>query len=129
MGGGSTPAPSPPPTNYIFWSKNENAWNVLKRKNMREYIVKFLQGYPLKTFFQIIFFILKNHPFKTFLVSKTCINVFMYKKTFITLLCPLLTARGAGYGRWWGGGQGFSGRVRKECDFFKVLPYLFYVYL
>ena len=39
---------------WKFFSQNKkDTWNVLKQKNMQKYIVNFLQGYPLKTFYNI----------------------------------------------------------------------------
>ena len=48
----------PPPLKmHFFLFKLKNAYNVLKQKNMQNYFVKCLQGYPLKTwkFFPNIF--------------------------------------------------------------------------
>ena len=48
-GVGGRLTPSANKCNFFLETKI-NAENVLKRKNIQKYFVKFLQGYPLKTF-------------------------------------------------------------------------------
>ena len=80
-GEGATPCPQP---KYL----EKTMQNVLKRKNMQKYFVKFLQVYPLKPFFPNIF--LKSFKnFKYFPLEP----IFFYQKhTFYTIL-DLLTIR------------------------------------
>ena len=56
-GGGVDPIPAAKKSRF-FSKYNKKCSNVLRQKNMHKYFVKFLQGYQLKTFLEILKFFL-----------------------------------------------------------------------
>ena len=68
--------------NAIFFLQIKKCLKCSKTKEFAKLVVKFLQGYPLRTFFKMFplepqFLFFHNHPFQALLVSKTCVCILL----------------------------------------------------